>query len=100
MPDHAIAQRVMPCSCPARALGQNGVPGSLPPTENPMRAAFTLVGLLLALFLIMKLGSRQIETLAPAGAGSAPRQAEAIAAQIRQATEAGAAARASEAAAP
>ena len=62
-----------------------------------MRAAFTIASLLVVLFIVMKLIGKQAEALKPAAQASAPSQAAAVADQIRQAVEAGAAARASDA---
>lgn len=75
-----------------------------------MRVLFSIVGLLVVVFIVMQLAGRQLQALAPAGpspgvtaggnaAGAAPATAPAVHAdRVRQALEQGAAARASDAA--
>jgi hypothetical protein len=67
-----------------------------PGIQTAMRAAFTFAGLLIAMFIVIKLSGRQVEALAPAGAAPASARASAVAAELRSALEA-AAARASDA---
>jgi hypothetical protein len=63
-----------------------------------MRVLFSLVALLLVVWVVMKLSATQLQTLAPAAGSSAPNAAQQAADKVQRAIEQGAAQRAAEAA--
>jgi hypothetical protein len=62
-----------------------------------MRIVFSLAGLLIALFVVLRLAGQQAKELSPAAASAPQQQARNVAHQIESAIQQGAAARASEA---
>lgn len=63
-----------------------------------MRALFSIVALLLVVWVVMKLSATQLQSLAPTAGASAPNAAQQAADKVQRAIEQGAAQRAAEAA--